>query len=277
MTILLVILIIGVIVYWKIPYSIHKKIFLDSMEKRLIHTKMTSAVCSSEEIDKLPEAMQRFCKYVGLEGTKKINAVRATFKNTKFIFDDQKEKVLDMNYDLWLFATPWYRSAFCMATMYGIPFEGQDYCTDNGTGGMKGYLGRSIKIFETCDTETYRAGLISWMVEGIILSPSFILSPYLKFEEMDRSHVKATITYNGITGTGIFTIAQDGAMTEFYSDERQIEMINGVKSRIGWRCEIDQYEMVDHLKIPQSVRSIKVYPDKEVVYFDASEIDIIYY
>lgn len=273
---ILVVLLIVLIICWKIPFSLQKSGFIAKMEERIGNTETAEGVCTRKEINNLPDALIRFCDYIGLEGTQKHNSVRCIFKDTDFVFDASKGVKLKMDYDLWLFAEEWYRSAYCTSTMYGIPFEGQDYVSDNKKAGMKGYLGKCIKIFETEDEESYRAGLISWMIEGAILNPSFLLSDYIAYEEIDSNHVKATITYNKVSGSGIFTISDEGAITEFYSDERQIEMINGKKVSIGWRCEAENYIEKDGMLMPKTIRSIKVFPDKEVIYFDADEYEITY-
>ena len=273
--IILVCLVFCILVYWKIPFSFQYHKFLKQMEECVNNTQSIDGNYTENEIATLPAPLQRYCKYIGLEGTKKHGITRTLFKNTKFIFDDNKGVVLNMDYDLWLFEKEWYRSAYCKSSMYGIPFEGQDYCNDNRQGGMRGYLAKVFKIFETCDAETYRAGLISWMIESIILNPGSMFSEYVCYEELDNNHVKATVTYNGVSGSGILYISEEGQVTDFYSDERQIEIIDGIKTQIGWRCEAKNYVLNGALKMPQVIRAIKVYPDKEVVYFDASEYEIV--
>ena len=267
----------GLLIYWNIPYSPQKSAFIKKMNEKVSQTKQAEGVCTKAEIEKLPEAMQRYCAYVGLENAPKYNAIRVEFKDTKFVFDDNSGKMLDMDYDLWLLQEEWYRSAYCTSSMYGIPFEGQDYCTDDKQGGMKGTIAKAIQIFDVHDEDGYRAGLISWLIEGITLNPSTLLSPYITYEEIDNQHVKATICYNGVSGTGIITVNEEGALTEFYSDERQMEEIDGVKTQIGWRCEIEWNTPKEGVQQqPQVIRCIKKYPNKEVVYFDADDYTVTY-
>lgn len=220
--------------------------------------------------------MQRYCEYIGLENFPKHQVTRTIFKNTKFIFDAQSEKTLNMDYDLWLFFNEPYRSAYCTSSMFGIPFDGMDYCTEDKRGGMKGILGKTIQIFDACDYQGYKAALISWLAESAAFNPSALLSSYVTYDVIDDLHVKATATYNGVSGSGIFTINKDGAITEFYSDERQVENIDGVPTNIGWRCEYDNYEKNLQMKRIGTVRCIKVFPDKEVVYFYSDNIIVTY-
>lgn len=279
MTILgiLVLIIIAIAVYWVIPYSPYKAKFDNQMEERANITNELSEVCTREEIQQLPEILQNHCEYIGLEGFRKYQGVNTKFENTNFVFDASTDKMMDMDYDLWLFYDKPYRSAYCTSRMYGVPFDGFDYCTDDNKGGMKGILGKTIPIFDIRDEQGYVAILITWIAESAAINPSALLSPYVNYEVINDTQVKATVTYNGVKGSGIFTVNEAGVLTKFESDERQVEEINGVKTLIGWRCDYDKYEERNGIMVPSVVRSVKIFPDKkEVVYFESDNYKINY-
>ena len=275
MTILGALLIL--VIYWKISYSPYKAKFDKEMEKRLNQTEVNEQVCTKEEIEKLPQALQKYCEYIGLVGSKKNNAVNVNFMNTKFVFDAKSGTILNMDYDLWLFADKPFRSAYCMSSMYGIPFDGIDYCNEQNEGGMKGIIGKAIQIFDTHNEQMYVAGMISWLSESFGVNPCVILSPYITYEEIDETHINATVSYNGVQGTGTFVFDEDGKLLYFESDERQVEEIDGVMTPIGWRAEYDEYKEFNGIKIPSIMKAIKEYPDKEVVYFDSNDANIIWH
>lgn len=266
----------GVLVYWNIPYSPYKAAFIKKMEARADKVKEKAEVCTAEEIARLPEPLKRYCAYIGLENYPKHQVTRTVFSDTKFVFDSQTGKVLNMDYDLWLFYDEPYRSAYCTSSMFGVPFDGVDYCTEDKQGGMKGILGKAIQIFDVRDAQGYKAGLISWVAESVCINPSVLLAPCLSYETLDANHVKVTISYNGVSGSGIFTISEEGKITEFYSDERQVENVDGVMTPVGWRCEYGDYIEKDNIRQITSVRSIKVFPEKEVVYFDSDNFTVEY-
>lgn len=273
----LLVLIIGILLYWKIPYSPEEEKFHKTMQKRTDETKRSDEVCSREEISKLPGAMQKYCEYIGLENFPKYQAVNIVFKDTDFVFDTKSEKKLKMDYDLWLFNGNIYRNAFCSSSMYGIPFEGIDYMTEDQQGGMKGFLAKTIPIFDVRVEQGYRASLISWLAESAVINPSALLSEAITYEEIDDTHVKATVTYNGISGSGIFTFNEEGALTEFFSAERQIEEIDGVRMELGWKCTCEDYEERNGIQTASKIKSIKVFPDgKELVYFAADNYTVSY-
>ena len=272
----LLLLLGGLLIYWSVPYSPYKATFTKQMESKVATVTKSNEVCTTEEIAKLPEPIKRHCEYIGLEGFPKYQIAHIFFPKTKFVFDANTGKILDMDYDLWLFNGEPYRSAYCKSSMFGVPFEGLDYCTEDHQGGMKGMLAKMVQLFDEKDEQGYKAGLISWVAESVALNPSAILSPYVSYEMIDKNHVKATITYNGISGSGIFTINEEGQITEFYSDERQVEEVDGVKTFVGWRCEYRDYKKSGELMRIHTVKSVKVFPDKEVVYFATNNYTIDY-
>jgi hypothetical protein len=273
-----IVILIGIIlIYWNIPYSPYKTSFNKDIKSRIDEVVANEAICTQDEIDRLPEAMRRHCEYIGLVGSKKYNVVNVLFHNTKFVFDSNKGTILDMDYDLWLLCDKPYRSALCKSSIFGIPFDGMDYCTDDKVGGMKGMIGKAIEIFDVHNEQMYKAGMISWLAEGAGFNPCILLSDYVTYEEIDSTHVKAMISYNGVEGTGIFTFDEQGRLLDFESDERQVEELNGIMTPIGWRARYGDYIEKDGLLIPGMTKVIKVYSDKEVVYFDSNNIDLYYY
>ena len=275
--IILVIVIIGIIIYWKMPYSPERVKFQKQMQKRVEEMGQSQEVCSWEEIEKLPKALQKYCEYIGLKNTPKYKAVNVVFQDTDFVFNTKSEQTIKMDYDLWLFSEKIFRSAFCSASMYGIPFEGVDYMTEEKQGGMRGILAKNIQIFDVRDEQGYKAGLISWLAECATINPSVLLSPAITYEELDDTHVQATVSYNGVSGTGIFTFNEDGAITEFYSDERQVEEIDGEKIKLGWKCTYDGYQTRNGIQMATRIKCIKIFPDgKELVYFSAEDYRVQY-
>lgn len=264
-----------ILLYWKMPYSpFHEQFFKERQEQAQL-TPISTEVCTAEEILKLPEPLQRYCGYISLEGFPKYNVTHVLFKNTDFVFNTASGKKLTMDYDLWLYQNDISRQAYCTSSMFGIPFDGVDYSTDH-EGGMKGILAKAIPLFDDCTEQGYQAQLVSWLAECITLNPSILFSPYVTYETIDANHVQATITYKGVSGKGIFTLNDQGAITEFYSDDRQVEKINGVETKLGWKCTYSDYEEQNGIKSATKVESIKVFPDHELVYFSTDDFKIYY-
>lgn len=266
-----------VLIYWNISFSPLHHQFTKEMQKRGEAIGKNNELCSREEIDMLPEPLREYCEFIGLENQNKMTKMHTKFKGTRFVFDEATGKILDMDYDLWIFLDKPYREAFCSSSMYGIPFEGIDYQVEGKEdGGMKGYLGKCIPIFDTKIPDIQRTMLITILSESAMLNPSMLLSEYVEYEAIDDTRVKAVITYDGIRGEGIFTFDSANKILTFESDQRQVpEEINGEMVNVGWRCVASDFVDKDGVKVPTRAKAIKIYPDHELVYFDAADITTV--
>lgn len=269
--------ILGLIIYWLLPYSPFRNKFQKDIQNKMDNVQEIHEVVTKADLDKLPRAFQKHLEFVGLEGTKKYGVVNVKFNKAFFLFNTEKNTKLSMDYDLWLFCNDPLRTAYIESNMMGIPFDGVDYMNDDKTGGMKGFVGKAIQIFDMKDKQAYKAGLISWLAEGAVLNPSILVSDFVKLEEIDSNHVKAIVSYNGVTGEGIFSFDDTGRLTEFESEERQVEAVDGVMTAIGWKAIYKNFEEGPYFKIPKLIQSTKVYKDKEVVYFESDDFDIQWY
>lgn len=272
----LLILVAIVLVYWNGNYSKEHNRFTKEMKKRAERQEKISQTYTKEEIERLPKALKEYLNFVGLEGSIKKTVQHVVFDHTRFVFDEKTNKILDMNYDLWLFTDKLYRQAFCSAKMFGIPFEGIDYYDDaKNVGGMKGFLGKAIQIFDQPVEDMQRVVYITILAESAMMNPGFLLSPYITYEEVDDQTVKAKITYKGVSGHGVFKFDKVNETLTFYSDERQgKEERNGEMVAVGWKCIGSGFRANKDvkLKLATHAQAIKVYPDKELVYFDSKQI-----
>ena len=266
-----------VLVYWNSSCSKEHSRFTKVMKQRAQEQREEDKVYTREEIEALPNALKDYLNFVGLEGTKKKIVQHIVFDHTRFVFDEKTNKILDMNYDLWLFTDKLYRQAFCSAKMFGIPFEGIDYYDDvKNVGGMKGFLGKAIQIFDQPVEDMQRVVYITILAESAMMNPGFLLSPYITYEEVDEQTVKVTITYKGVSGHGVFKFDKVNETLTFYSDERQgKEERKGEIVAVGWKCIGSDFRTNKDmkLKLATHAQAIKVYPDKELVYFVSRQIE----
>lgn len=290
---IIVLIIASAITYISIPYSPLKSSFNKEMQERTKQTINSAGNSSFEYKDiyslSIPEPIKRYYQYIKINSWKNNSVVNAVFKDTDFVMDSKTGQIINMDYDLWLFFDKPYRQAYCYSKIGPIPFEGIDYCTVNKTGGMKGVLAKSIKIFDECNEQGYKAALLSWLAEGAAFNPYVFVSDYVCCEQIDDLRVKATVNYDGVSASGIFTFNMEGQITQFYSDERQVELVNGELIHIGWRCDYlgysdgatesgyDQTTSKDDAKHITHVSCVKVYTDHQLTYFDSENINLTYY
>ena len=270
---IILIVIGGIVVFFKCGESgIYRK-FKAEMQEREGKTAENEGFCSAEEIDRLPACLKDFCKFIGLEGAPKHNITHCLFKQADFVFNEKKGVNIKMDYDLWIFADRPHREAFCKSAVMGIPFEGIDYFdTATRSGGMKGYIAKVFQLFDQKAPNMERTMYITLFAENAMLNPSFLFSDFIEYEDIDSTRCRATITFNGVSGEGTFFFDKENGVLKYESSQRQTEELeDGTIRYIGWRCEGGNFHSGNEFKEPSYCKVTKIYPDREVVYFDAEE------
>ena len=267
----------AVVVFFNCNYSKQYRNFDNEMRSRLKTVNENTDYCSAEEINQLPTCLKDFCTSINLEKKKKHNVLHCLFKNADFVFNEKKGMNIQMDYDLWIFADSPLREAFCKSSIMGIPFEGIDYFDqEKRTGGMKGYIAKLFQLFDQEVPNMERTMYITLLAESAMLNPSFLFSEYIEYQEIDSTKCFTKITCNGISGEGYFTFDKERGILCYESSQRQEpEVEDGKTIPVGWRCEGGNFHNRNEFKIPSYCKVTKIYPDREVVYFDAEDYELI--
>lgn len=269
----LVAIIVIFIIYFVQPYSPIKSEFNKAVLKTTDIMMLNEDVFTEKDIENLPLPVQKYFRNYGYIGTPKMSYMVATHKNVDFSTGINKP-TLKIEYKQVNFVKEPVRYAFIDSSMFGIPFQGFDSYT-NGVGSMKGVVAKAITLFNQRGKEMDKACLVTVLSECLIV-PNIALQDYIKWEEIDNTHAKATISYYGITASGIFSFAENGEMRSFTTNDRMAVDFNGNSAQAPWSAVCDNYKEVNGLRVPTSLKAIWHYSEGEQVYFDGNSVDIKY-
>ena len=73
----------------------------------------------------------------------------------------------------------------------------------DGHGSMKGILAKSITLFDQTGPTMDKASLVTFLSECLLV-PNAALQDYITWEAVDDLHARATISYYGISASGMF-------------------------------------------------------------------------
>jgi len=263
-------IIIGIItVFFKLPCSKTKTDFAEITGNLLTETANELRVFSEEDIADLPLPVQKYFQYCGYIGTPKMSFMKATYQDVDFLFGKDKRKI-KIDYTQYNFAYEPIRIAYIDSSMYGIPFEGFDSYID-GRGSMKGVLAKLFTLFNQTGEEMDQASLVTYLSECLII-PNAALQDYIIWEEIDELHAKSTITYYGITVSGIFTFNESGEMQSFITDDRVAASTDGTIEKVKWSIACSEYMETNGIKKPTAFRAIWHYDDGDLIYFDGKNV-----
>lgn len=268
-------IIVALVIFFKLPYSKTRTEFNEIVEQKISLIQQTSDIFTDKDLEGLPVPVQKYIKKCGYLGKKKMNYIKAEFKNVDFKMSP--EKTIKIDYTQYNFVNQPDRFAFIDSSLYGIPFEGFDFYSD-GVGSMKGSIAKMITLFDQRGSEMDKACLVTFLAESLMV-PNVALQDYIVWEEIDEIHAKATINYYGISASGIFSFDEDGLCQSFETGDRVATAMDGTKREAKWSAIIDEYQEKDGILQPKVVKSIWHYPEGDDIYFNKneSEVSITYY
>lgn len=249
-----------------------KKIFASEVQQELDKTMLSAEVFEEEDFLLLPKPIQRYFRHNGFLGQTKMSTAR-------IIFDEADFK--NGNMDLALYSEQFNfveepaRIVYMHSTLLGvIPFEGRDKFQD-GAGFMTGKLAKLITLFDVSGPEMQQSALVTLLAETLVV-PTYALQDYIIWEEINENQAQATISYNGASATGIFTIDDDCETVTFRTTDRYMDQGQGSFELVPWRAEISGSREQDGIRVPDRFKGIWEMPEGDLVYFDG-EISSIEY
>jgi hypothetical protein len=84
----------------------------------------------------------------------------------------------------------------------------------------------------------------------------------------DDNHAKATLSFYGITVSGVFNFNENGQMQVFETDDRSAVATDGSIETVKWSVVCDEYIEADGIKKPTVYQAVWHYDDGDLVYFD---------
>lgn len=112
-----------------------------------------------------------------------------------------------------------------------------------------------------------KSSLVTFLSESLFI-PYAALQDYIVWEPIDDLHAKATISYYGISASGIFTFSERGEMLSFTTDDRQAVSTDGTSEKVKWSVVCKEYEDINGINKPTVFQAIWNYDDGDLVYFN---------
>ena len=263
---------VGILIFLKMPYSATKAQFQKDIRTYINQTGKNDTMITEQDIERLPEPVQTHFRISGYLGKGKKNAIKAYITSAPLKDANDKPPMI-VDYTLCSFADKPVRLAYIKTSMYGIPFEAYD-STQSGAGFMKGVLGKVIPLFEQRGAEMDKAQLLTYLGECFLI-PSAILGNDITWEAIDSTHTKASISYMGITGSGMFTFDEKGFVQSFQTDQRARIGNDGSVDYPKWSLIYGDFQEKDGMFYPTKLKTIWHDSKGDLVYFDASNIEFI--
>ena len=134
----------------------------------------------------------------------------------------------------------------------------------DGNANMQMLLFGIIPTGEFNDEKFARSELARLLAYSVF-NPALLKYKNIKYETVDKTHIKATITDGKIDASVIFISDKNGKIIEVQSSDR----LRPVKKRLqktAWKMRILSYDKFDGLNLPKDVEELWVEDGKDMVY-----------
>lgn len=206
------ILLVSVIAYADFSIAKTVRTEVDHVLTQMDHS--TSEVITERTIADLPMPVQKWLRHSGMIGKQDIHSVRLTQKALMKMKPDQKEW---SHAEAEQYFTTHPPASIWTVRLQMMPFVevvGRDKFQE-GKGEMLIKILSLLPIVNSKNNDKTNMGTLQRYLGEIVWFPSAATSPYIVWEGIDDLSAKATMTYEGTTGSGTFYFDENGSFKKF--------------------------------------------------------------
>jgi len=204
-------------------------------------------ILTEEKIIYLPPIIQKWLRNSGAVGKEMIHTVRLKQKGQMKMKPEQ-EKWYEANAEQYFTVdNPAFIWKVKVDMMPLVFFTGRDKLSD-GKGNMLIKVLSLFNVVNASDNEKINQGTLQRYLGETIWFPTAVVSPYIKWEEIDSLSAKATMTYKGTTGSAVFTFNENGDFVKFSAMRYMGSEANSPLKE--WVITLNEYKVYSGIKIP---------------------------
>lgn len=212
----------------------------------------TNTVVTEESLSGLPKPVRPWLHNSRIVGRARIQTV---FLKQKCLMkmkpgqEDWYEAVAEQFYAVDEPAFIWTVS---MNMLPMIEVVGRDKFSD-GRGEMLIRLLSMVSVVNEKDNPKIDQGALQRYLGEMVWFPSGAISPYVTWERIDETTAKATLSYKGTTGSGVFSFDDNGNVRKF-SALRYMGSDDKAERR-EWIIEATEHKIMDGVKVPANCQA----------------------
>jgi hypothetical protein len=218
---------------------------------------------SEDDLEDLPEATQRYLRFMGVVGRPRDWSFQARFVG-RFRLRERLG---------WMPAEAWqYNSGLEVARIFVMRLRflgiigliGRDTYVD-GQGQMLGRLFDLVTIAEGRGEELNIGELTTYLNDAILIAPSMLLNPATIWHEVDDHSFDVTLSDAGRSVTGRVFVDERGAPFDFSTTDRFADLPEGF-TRAEWRTPVDSWVEIGGRQLPGRFGAVWTLPQGQFPY-----------
>jgi len=228
-------------------------------------------VIEEADIKRLPSSVQKWLEFSQVLGKQRIVTIKV----------DQKAEMRLKKEQSWMPLTS--RQYFTtdepgfiwIAKIKAAPLihiVGKDKYVD-GNGNMLIKVMSLVTVADGKGKEVDQGTLLRFLAETVWF-PTAALEDYINWEEINDNSAKATMTYENVKASGIFTFGDNGEVKNFTA--RRFKELDGEYSLETWSIDVSAYKDFSGIKIPTKGEIIWKLADGDFNWYNFEVLNVEY-
>jgi len=241
-----------------------KKIFKKEVKIGLQRTKeITPEILTENDIQNLPQIVQKYIRYVGVVGKEKVMNFRVEFEGTiRSNPGDDWMKLKSVQYN---FTDKPTRIFYISAKKMGIPAVGIHLYKDEKAIMLIKLLG----LFTVADAkgpEMNQGETVTLFNDMCFMAPATLIDKNIQWETIDSLTVKARYTNGSITISAILSFNENGELLNFISNDRFETKDGKTYYNYPWVTPVDGYHEINGYRLAAGAKAIYKHPEGDFCY-----------
>jgi hypothetical protein len=204
------------------PLSLRRE--FESEVARGLARPIPEALVSEQDLARLPSAVQRYLRYVGVVGHPRVQGLRVHF--TGRIRSGPGAAWMPLTAEQYSFADRPTRLFFMQARMSGLPVEAlHEYVDEHAS--MRVKVVSLVRMVNASGPAFTAAETVTLFNDMCVMAPATLIDPAIRWEPVDATHTRASFTAAGHTIAATLIFDDEGRLVDFFSDDRPSLNANG--------------------------------------------------
>lgn len=199
------------------------------------------------DLEGLPPVVQKWLAQSRVVGKERIAAVRLKQRVSMRIKEGGKWMPADVQ-QYFKVDEPGFIWKVRVSMAPLLYFAGRDKY-EEGRGHMLIKVLSLVKVADARGREIDQGTMLRYLAETMWF-PSAALSNYIRWEEVDATSARATMTYGGVTASGVFNFNEKGEVISFVA--RRYGEFNGQYDMKTWMVNMREHKEFNGIRIPSA-------------------------
>jgi hypothetical protein len=253
------------------PGSLRAAFNRDAAVERL--RPVEESLITDADVSHLPSSVQGYLRFAGAVGRPRVTGFRVSFRGA--MRRDPHSSWMPSVAIQESTANPAGRLFLMDSTWLGLPFQAfHRYAEGHAT--MKVKAASMVTVVDAKGPEMDRSETVTFFNDMCLLAPSTLIDPAIHWEAADGETVKATFTNAGQTISAVLTFDAEGALLNFWSDDRYRSVDGVAYEKARWSTPVREYRNLNGRRVPAYAEASWTLPTGEFTYARFKLLNIEY-